>query len=111
MPDLVKPTFEEMTYRQKLLRNTRTMNFNHETIAFPREEWQKFLDEVVDNKYYFYRFIYCNGCNDFRGIALYRYDEKNDCYFCHVTVQADARREGYGTSSLALLEKEDVESP
>ena len=110
MPELIKPTYEEMKYRQKLLRNTRTMDFNHETIAFPEEEWQKFMDEVVDCKCYCYRFIYCPGCGDFRGIALYRYDCKKKVYFAHITVQADARRMGYGAAGLKLLEAEAVKN-
>lgn len=110
MPELVKPTYDEMIYRQKLLRHTRTMDFNHETMAFPKDEWQKFIDEVVDNKHYCYRFIYCPGCGDFRGIALYRYDNAKDQYFLHVTVQADARRIGYGGAGLKLLEQEAVKN-
>lgn len=107
MPDLIIPKREDLTFRENLLENEKTMEFNHEIIPFPEEEWDNWMSKWIFNanpKSRFYRFVFCDGCNDF--VALCGWEKLNNIYELILIVDAKKRNVGYGTSALKLLANE-----
>lgn len=61
-----------------------------------------------DDPHFFYRFVYCDGCQDFVSETSWKYDSKLDAYIWSVIVRSDLRKAGYGHESLRLMKEEAV---
>ena len=50
---LHKPNLNDLRFRQKLLSDERTMDYNHAwggTIEFPKDQWKDWYDHWLNNK-------------------------------------------------------------
>ncbi len=105
MARLIVPELNELNYRKKLLEHKGTMAFHHGTIPFPKEEWQEFYHEWVnqDQAQKYFAYIYCGGCEDFTGMVSYCYDEELKGHVIDVLIEKSRRRCGYGTSGIRLM--------
>lgn len=107
MPDLLIPKREDLSFRKELLESEKTMAFQHETIPFPESEWDAWLDHWVTNANpakRFYRFAFCDGCNDF--VALCGWEKIESKYFMILIVDSKRREIGYGTNIAKSLAQE-----
>ncbi len=105
---LYKPALEELHFRQSLLSDPATMDFNHAyggTISFPEERWAAWYEKWVQDESgdRFYRYLYDPAIQQFVGEAAYHYDSEQEEYLCDVIVSAAHRNKGYGRQGLELL--------
>ncbi|MBE6142001.1 MAG: GNAT family N-acetyltransferase [Erysipelotrichaceae bacterium] len=107
MVKLIIPKLEDLWFREDLLKDERTMFFNHNyggTIEFSCDKWESWFNRwinVCDNKR-FYRYV-VNDKNEFVGEVAYHYDEKIKGYIVSVIIHAKYRGRGYGSDALDLL--------
>ena len=111
MITLYKPKLEELTFKQELLRDPKTMDFNMEyggTIDFNQESWASWYNYWLinhDNKR-FYRYI--KQDNLFIGEVAYHYEDEK--FLIDVIIMAKYRGLGYGAIALKLLEEEALKN-
>ncbi len=108
MSILKKPDFEELCFRQKLLSDETTMQYNHAyggTIPFPREKWKDWYQRWIagQSPYYFYRYIVDEDTNEYVGEAAYHKEEKSGQYVCNIIIMARYRNKGHGRKALTAL--------
>ena len=102
------PAFAELAFRQQLLADADTMQYNHAyggTISFPPERWeywyQRWILDSSDN--YFYRYVFDEALGQYVGEVAYHLDTDTDDYLCDVLIHAQYRHRGYGRQALQLL--------
>ena len=107
MAILIIPEINELSYRRKLLKNRKTMDFYRETISFEKEEWEAFWKNHVnvDHTHSFYGYIFCDGCMDFTGSAAYCRNEETGRHECFVLIEEFRRNDGYGREGVRLLKE------
>ena len=105
---LYQPKLEELTFRQKLLGDPATMEYNHAyggTISFPRERWAdwyaRWLEDSTGER--FYRYLRRGADGELVGEVAYYYDNEFNEYICDVIVSAEHRGQGLGRQGLELL--------
>ncbi len=104
---LHKPNLSDLWFRQKMLSNERTMEYNHAwggTIDFPEEKWAEWYDHWIKNpedKRY-YRFLKTPE-GKFVGEIAYHYDNETKAYMADVIIHAAHRGKGYGSEALDML--------
>lgn len=107
---LVKPSYEELLFRQKLLSDEKTMSYNAKwggIIHFDKERWRNWYTHWVDapSDKAFYRYLYSKELNTYVGEVTYHYDQEFNCYLCDILIMDCFRRRGYGQLGLSLLLK------
>ena len=107
MLTLVKPAFDDLWFREKLMADEETMSYNARwggTIPFPEDAWESWYESWVRNPgaSRYYRYL-MNSENEYVGEIAYHYDEFRDIYICDVIVLAQYRNRGYGTDALQQL--------
>lgn len=105
---LKQPAFEELKFRQLLLADEKTMEYNHSyggTISFSKDRWENWYKRWIGNESddYFYRYIFAEDRNEFVGEAAYHRDTESNRYFCDVIVMDKFRGNGYGREGLLEL--------
>lgn len=107
---LVVPSLEDLWFREKLINDEKTMEYNKKwggTIPFPKNKWKTWYDYWVRNpdSKRFYRYILDedNIDNIFVGETAYHFDENRQIYIADVIVMAKYRGKGYGSKALNLL--------
>ena len=106
--ELVKPLLEELSFREELLSDEKTMAFNEVfggIIIFPKMKWEAWYRKWIgdnSNKYY-YRYIKDVESNKFIGEVAYHLEEESERYLCDIIILAKYRHQGYGTKALKLL--------
>lgn len=110
MAFLIVPEKEELSFRQKLHENKRTMAYAHGTDSFPSEDWDSFYTKHVqaDPKDELYRLVFCDGCMEFTAETSWQKDNSLNGYLLNILVKGDMRREGYGHESLRLMKGEAI---
>ncbi len=104
---LIKPTVEELDFRQELLSDEATMSYNKAyggTIPFPRERWSQWHSKWIssEDSRYFYRYLF--SVEEARLVGEVAYHQDNiGRWLCDVLIHADARGRGYGGEGLELL--------
>lgn len=100
-----KPTFKDLVFRQKILKDKATMIYNRAygwTIDFNRKKWRDWYYKWIlkpDKRYY--RYVEVDG--EFVGDVSYRYDEEYSSYIMSLTIYDKFRNRGYGKNALELL--------
>lgn len=108
MIEFVKPTMEQLSFRQQMLSDEETMAFNRKwggTVAFPRENWAGWYDRwmLQTEKQRFYRYILAHDLDCFVGEAAWHFSEADGGYFIDILIHSRYRGRGYGSQALALL--------
>ena len=106
MLELIKPTLEQLSFKQELLSDEKTMLFNCKyggTIDFNRDRWHSWYNKWIasSNSNYFYRYLYSKKHQCFVGEIAYHYED--DRYLCDVIIHSKYRNLGYGGQGLDLL--------
>lgn len=106
MIKLYKPTIEDLWFRQVLLNDYSTMEYNKDyggTIDFPKEKWQTWYNKWLNTNAHYYRYILDKSTNKFIGEVAYYYDNKRIIYISSIIIHAKFRHKGYGAKALNLL--------
>jgi RimJ/RimL family protein N-acetyltransferase len=108
MADLIKPSRQELSFRNKIHESKKTMSFQGYIDSYTEEELDIFMKEVVEGNEskQLYRLVYCDGCADFVSETSWIYDDTLKGYVWNVIVRNDLRRVGYGRESLRLMKEE-----
>ena len=104
---LYKPEYKDLEFRQQMLSDEETMQYNHAwggTISFPEERWQEWYDRGIvhteGDRYYRYL---KNEDGEFVGEIAYHFDCDLNGYIADVIVHAKYRNRGYGGQALEML--------
>lgn len=105
---LIVPAFEELTFRQALLADERTMAYNHSyggTVDFAPERWADWYARWVQDGSgaHFYRYVYSERRGCFVGSAAYFYRPELQGYMVDLLIHARWRGQGLGRAALRLL--------
>lgn len=108
MSILKKPDFEELCFRQKLLADEKTMQYNHAyggIITFPREKWANWYHRWISDPSpnYFYRYIVDEETGEYVGEAAYYKSPEDNQYFCSIIIMEQYRNRGHGHRGLEAL--------
>lgn len=102
---LYKPNIEDLWYRQSLVEDEKTMEFNDDNggiFPFNHSKWNMFYQKWILNEHYYYRYVQ-NEEYQFVGEASYvEMYETNTC-LVHILIQYDKRNKGYGSKALTVL--------
>ena len=116
------PEFKELSYRQKILSDPETMNYNAGynlgfdgydnltgCIDFPETDWEEWYEYFIGNEpYRFYAYI-VNSDGEFVGeVNLHRSEESNE-FDMGIVLEAEHRGKGYAVEALKLLLKQAFE--
>ena len=102
----VIPTLEDMWFRESLMGDKETMEYNHAwggTIPFPREQWKDWYDYWIVNHENRRYYRYLKNENEFVGEIAYHYDSEYAGYVADIIVLSKFRGKGYGTEGIDLL--------
>ena len=113
------PQFEELTYRQKIMSQPDTMNYNkgydvsyegyHKDtgcIDFPESKWSNwYLNRVDKNPKYFYAYITRKEDDSFIGEVNLNLNDNKKCYDMGIVLEAKYRGMGYSLEALKKLMK------
>lgn len=111
------PKLDELWYREKLLSDTKTMEYNkgyklgfpeydNETgcIAFPKEKWQRWYNYFIGNEpERFYAYIVRHDDGKFIGELNFHRSEDDSRYDMGIVIESSYRGKGYATEALGLL--------
>ena len=104
MIELYKPQVEDLWFKQLMLSDLETMEYNKKyggTIDFPKEKWDQWLSSWMNNDKKYYRYL----VNDetFVGEVAYYYDNYFSSYIASIIIYSKYRGKGFGKSGLNLL--------
>ena len=113
------PKFEELTYRQNIMSQSDTMDYNkgydvsydgyHKDtgcIDFPKDKWKNWYSDRVDKKpKYFYAYITREDDNSFIGEVNLNLRDKDKSYDMGIVLEAKYRGMGYSLEALKKLMK------
>ena len=111
------PTYEELSYRQRILSDPATMSYNanydinykgyhKETgcIDFNKEDWPNWYSFWINNKpQCFYAYIVIQGTNEFIGEVNLHYNKTKDWYEMGIVIEDKYRGNGYSLEALNKL--------
>ncbi|MBR4270796.1 MAG: GNAT family N-acetyltransferase [Clostridia bacterium] len=116
--ELYVPSIEEFGFRQELLSDPNTMEYNkgekvsymgyhYDTgcIDFPKERWKDF-EEKMKNPNFFYAYIKDLDTQEFVGEISFKLDSSIGKANLGIIIKADKRGQGYMKPSIKLLIKE-----
>ena len=109
-----KPNLNDLWFRQKLLSDERTMEYNHAwggTIDFPQDQWRDWYDHWIKNPEdrRYYRYLKTEK-GEFLCEIAYHYDQNTKAYMANVIIHAEHRGKGYGSEALDMLCQEAKEN-
>lgn len=112
--ELVIPKFEDLWYRQKLMSDPLTMDYNagyelsfegyhYETgcIDFPKHKWESWYEKFINSKDRYYAYILDKDTNEFVGYLNYHLCD--DCYMMGIVIEGSKRGNGYMEPALLKL--------
>lgn len=117
--ELHVPSLKELTYRQKILMQPETMDYNkgynvnfkgyHKDtgcVDFPKSAWRKWYSYWIDNKpETYYAYILDKTINEYIGEVNLYYRSDNDWYEMGIVIEDKYRGSGYSKSALNELLK------
>ena len=106
MLKLYKPNINDLWFRQELLNDSNTMEYNNnhgKTIDFPKEKWQTWYNKWLNTNTHYYRYLLDDSTNKFIGEVAYYYDNQRKINIASIIIHAKYRHKGYGTKALNLL--------
>ncbi|MBR7928273.1 GNAT family N-acetyltransferase [Aerococcaceae bacterium zg-ZUI334] len=107
MLKIVRPSIEELWFKQQMMSDEETMSYNHAcggTIAFPKEKWKNWYDYWLldDERRHYYRYIQDEYGNFVGEIAYHYAVEYNGCV-ANIIILSKFRGKGYGSQGLTML--------
>ena len=97
-----KPKKKDLWFRESLLKDAKTMKYNHNTIDFSKDKWNEWYDKWFKDKKRFYRYL-VNSENKFVGEAAYYLDEEKQIYLISIIILDSERGKGYGKEGIKLI--------
>lgn len=110
------PKFEELIYRQKIMNDPETMDYNRGydeydgynkytgCIDFPEDKWEKWYSWMVDNKpECYYAYIVRRDDNKFIGDVSIHFNKSKKWYEMGILIEAKYRGMGYAEEAISLL--------
>lgn len=110
MLQLIKPNFEDLSFRKELLADEATMSYNANwggTIDFSFDQWKSWYEYWIEQpEKRYYRYLYSETERTFIGeVAYYFHHELNE-YICDIIIKDHFRGRGFGRQGLLLLLQE-----
>lgn len=112
--DLYTPSFEDLWFRELCMSDPNTMNYNagydvhydgyhYDTgcIDFPKDKWQKWIDEKLNNPNFFYAYIVAN--NTFVGYVNFNNNPETNCATMGIVIKSEYQGKGYMRPAMKKL--------
>ena len=106
MLELKKPKFNELTYRQHLLKDKPTMSFNSSnggTVDFSKKLWKQWYELCMNSDDHFYAYIYDQKLNQYIGEVSYYFETEYNEFVLNIIIEAKFRKHGKGKEAISLL--------
>ena len=117
--ELHKPNLNELWFRQECISDPKTMKYNagydvsyegynRDTgcIDFPKEKWNDWIKNKLNNPNFFYAYILDNDLNQFVGYVNFNKDVKTQKATMGIVIKNDYQGEGYMRPAMnKLIEK------
>ena len=110
------PELEELEYRQKLLSDPKTMEYNKGykrevkgynpetgTIEFPREQWDRFYKAITTDQNKYFAYLINTENNEKIGYVQFIYKTNDYHYLCSIVIEASQRGKGYAEEAFKLM--------
>lgn len=106
MLQLYRPSLDELWFREELLSDPATMEYNRAwggAVPFPRERWAEWYKLWLGSADRFYRYLLDSDNGRFVGECAFHRDYDRQIYLADVIVKAEERGRGLGRQGLRLL--------
>lgn len=103
---LKQPELNELSYRQKLLKDKKTMAFNAAnggTVDFVKQLWKPWYELWMYNHQYYYAYIYDTEIEKYIGEVSYHFEEEYHEYVLNIIIDYQYRHQGKGKEAILLL--------
>lgn len=103
---LKQPKLNELSYRKQLLKDKKTMEFNLSnggTVDFNEKIWKQWYALWMNNKDYYYAYIYDQEIQKYIGEVSYYFEDEYNEYVLNIIIHHKYRRQGKGKEALTLL--------
>ena len=103
----VIPKKDELWYRQSIVEDKNTMEFNSGIVLFPREKWDDWYAKWIgcNNHDYFYAYLFDKNTTSYVGEIAYRKENNSNIATLNIIIEYKHRGKGYGKEGLKLLVK------
>ena len=104
---LIVPKKEDLTYRKQIVEDSKTMEYNHGIVPFPKEKWDSWYDKWIGNNdpNFFYAYLFDGDREEYVGEIAYRKDPESDGVILNIIIEHKHRGYGYGKEGLKELVK------
>ena len=104
----VVPKKDDLWYRQSIVEDEKTMEFNGGIVPFPEEKWDAWYARWIgdNNPNYFYSYLLNEENNEYVGEIAYRKrNDEEDFATLNIIIEDKHRGNGFGKEGLHLLVK------
>ena len=101
----ITPKKEELNYRQKIVENPKTMEYNKGIVPFPKEKWDSWYNKWIGNgnSNFYYAYIFDKDINSYIGEIAYHKESDINAVTLSIIVENKYRKKGYGKAGLKGL--------
>lgn len=99
------PKKEDLDYRQSIVEDPKTMEYNNGIVPFPKEKWDLWYKKWIGNRdsNFYYAYIFDEDIQSYVGEIAYRKELDMDLVTLNIIIENKYRGKGYGREGLKGL--------
>lgn len=101
----VVPKKENLNYRQSIVEDEKTMEYNNGIVPFPKEKWDSWYKKWIsnDDPKFYYAYIFDKDIQSYVGEIAYRKEPEMNLVTLNIIIENKYRGKGYGKEGLKGL--------
>ena len=102
---VIVPKKEELNYRQKIVEDPKTMEYNRKIVLFPKEKWNSWYEKWIgkNDPNFYYAYLFDEDISSYVGEIAYRKDHEKNFVILSILIEHKHRGKGYGREGLKRL--------
>ena len=100
----VVPKKENLNYRQSIVEDEKTMEYNNGIVPFPKEKWDSWYKKWIsnDDPNFYYAYIFDEDIQSYVGEIAYRKEPEMNLVTLNIIIENKYRGKGYAKKGLVL---------
>lgn len=101
----IVPKKEDLNYRQSIVEDPKTMEYNNGIVPFPKEKWDLWYEKWIGNSdpNFYYAYIFDKDIQSYVGEVAYRKEPEMALVTLNIIIEDKYRKRGYGKEGLKGL--------